>query len=510
MGRKGSWLFAIKKASGLPSKEKKDKKKRKSKGCFWRKNRKRLDLVQEEVAAAHPALRSPVPEVILAGTEGEQTKYIDSVIEAGDEQARQAYPVMNSEIVEENEATLAVDAGSEQARQAYPVTNSEIVEENPATLAMDAESVQERNASAVARASAAEAAVAASRAAAEGVRLTAAARSPAKSKEEVSALKIQSVYKGYMARRALRSIKGLVRLKTLIQGHSVKRQAITTLKCMQTVTRIQAEVRARRIRMSEENCAFQRQLQQKQHREEKSRPSIGDNWNGSAQSKEQFEAMQQRKLEAAIKRERTLAYAYSHQQTWRNSTEPTTQHTFMDPENPQWGWNWLERWMAVRPWENRAIEKEQINHTTNAKSVTSLAEARRDLGLIKKPSSQKTSPRQSLSQARPSVSTPRAKPHNARPQSNRKSVSSGDGDARSTHSALSDRCRRHSVTRDDESVASSSALPSYMVTTESARAKSRMSFENTVLAERDSAGRTKKRLSFETSPSTARRHSLFN
>lgn len=53
----------------------------------------------------------------------------------------------------------------------------------------------------------------------------------------------------------------------LVQSQSVKRQAVTTLRCMQTLARVQSQVRARRIRMSEENQALQRQLMQKRERE---------------------------------------------------------------------------------------------------------------------------------------------------------------------------------------------------------------------------------------------------
>lgn len=77
------------------------------------------------------------------------------------------------------------------------------------------------------------------------------------------------------ARRAFRALKGLVRLKTMIQGQSVKRQATVTLKCMQTLAHVQSEIRARRIRMSEENESLQRQLQQKHEKEiEKMRASV--------------------------------------------------------------------------------------------------------------------------------------------------------------------------------------------------------------------------------------------
>lgn len=40
---------------------------------------------------------------------------------------------------------------------------------------------------------------------------------------------------------------------------------------------------------------------------------IGDKWNGGTQSKEQVEAKLQSKQEAAMRRERALAYAYTHQ-----------------------------------------------------------------------------------------------------------------------------------------------------------------------------------------------------
>ncbi|CBI31498.3 unnamed protein product, partial [Vitis vinifera] len=262
----------------------------------------------------------------------------------------------------------------------------------------EAENEQSKHAYSVALATAvaAEAAVAAAHAAAEVVRLTTVTRFSGKSKEEVAAIKIQTAFRGYLARRALRALRGLVRLKSLIQGQSVKRQATTTLRCMQTLARVQSQIRARRIRMSEENLALQRQLQLKRDKElEKLRASMGDDWDDSVQSKEQIEANLQSKQEAAVRRERALAYAFSHQQTWKNSSKPANP-TFMDPNNPHWGWSWLERWMAARPWESRsAMEKELNTDHASLKSTTSRAfsigeiskaYARRDLNLDKKPS----------------------------------------------------------------------------------------------------------------------------
>ncbi|KAI3816097.1 hypothetical protein L1987_15786 [Smallanthus sonchifolius] len=182
-----------------------------------------------------------------------------------------------------------------------------------------------------------------------------------KSKEEVAAIKVQAAFRQFLARRKLLALKGLVRLKVLVQSQSVKRQAVTTLRCMQTLARVQSQVRARRIRMSEENQALQRQLMHKRERElDKMKSYLGSEWDNTRRSKEQIEASMQNKEEATARRERALAYAHTQQQMWRNPSK-SGNPTFMDPNNPQWGWSWLDRWMAARPWESQtAINNEQL------------------------------------------------------------------------------------------------------------------------------------------------------
>ncbi|XP_019198512.1 PREDICTED: protein IQ-DOMAIN 1-like [Ipomoea nil] len=374
---------------------------------------------------------------------------------------------------------------------------------------MEAESEQNKHAYsvAIATAVAAEAAVAAAQAAAEVVRLTAAAHSSGKSKEEIAAIRIQTAFRGYLARRALRALKGLVRLKTMLHGQSVKRQATSTLKCMQTLARVQSEVRARRLRMVEENQALQKQKQEKEV-EKLGVSEYGENWDVSTQSKEQIEANLQSKHDAAKRRERALAYAYTHQ-TLRNSSKPSHQ-TFMNPNNPHWGWSWLERWMAARPWESKtAIDREETNATSS----------RHDFQIDSRPSPSPSPHKHTRRPSFQSPSTPTSKPRRLRPQSPRGSCY-GEDDSRSLTSAQSERCRRHSIAgssvRDDESLASSPAIPSYMTPTESAKARSRM--PSPLSAEKNYAtptpekaaaavGSAKKRLSFSGSPGGPRRHS---
>ncbi|KAK6117199.1 hypothetical protein DH2020_049078 [Rehmannia glutinosa] len=105
---------------------------------------------------------------------------------------------------------------------------------------------------AVATAAAADAAVAAAKAAAAVIQLTAAASGRATAVEEAAAVKIQSVFRGYLARKALNALKGLVKLQALVRGHLVRKQATATLRCMQALVTVQARALAQRIRMAEE------------------------------------------------------------------------------------------------------------------------------------------------------------------------------------------------------------------------------------------------------------------
>ncbi|XP_042436955.1 protein IQ-DOMAIN 19-like [Zingiber officinale] len=108
---------------------------------------------------------------------------------------------------------------------------------------------------AVATAAAAEAAVAAAQAAAAVVRLTAGSNRP--KAEELAAIRIQSTFRGYLARKALCALRGLVKLQALVRGHLIRKQAAAALRCMQALVTAQERARLQRIQMAEDSPIIQ-------------------------------------------------------------------------------------------------------------------------------------------------------------------------------------------------------------------------------------------------------------
>ncbi|XP_057957241.1 protein IQ-DOMAIN 13-like isoform X2 [Malania oleifera] len=177
--------------------------------------------------------------------------------------------------------------------------------------------------------------------------------SPTLWNHHVAAIRIQAAYRGYAARRSFRALRGLVRLQEVVRGNNVKRQTMNAMKYMQLLVRVQSQIRSRRIQMLE-NQALQHHALGKNDKEvesslskwtlsQTSEAGNQEEWDDSLLTKEEIEARLQKKVEAVMKRERAMSYAYSHQ-LWK-ATPKSAQTSLMDIRSGgfPWWWNWLER-----------------------------------------------------------------------------------------------------------------------------------------------------------------------
>ncbi|XP_028766500.1 protein IQ-DOMAIN 1 isoform X2 [Neltuma alba] len=168
--------------------------------------------------------------------------------------------------------------------------------------------------------------------------------------ETIAATRIQTAYRAYKARKSLRRLKGFAKLKIATQRHSVKKQADTTLSYLHEWSKIQSEIRARRICMVTEDRVRRKKLESQQKLEAKLH-DLEVEWCGGPETMEEILARIHYREEAAVKRERALAYAFSHQ--WRSNSSQNQGLGNYELNKGNWGWSWKDRWIAARPWESR-------------------------------------------------------------------------------------------------------------------------------------------------------------
>nr|CAB3479110.1 unnamed protein product [Digitaria exilis] len=145
------------------------------------------------------------------------------------------------------------------------------------------------------------------------------------------------------ARRNYRSLRGLIRLQGVMRGAGVRRQTAQTMRCMQTLVRVQAQVRASRVDAMERRNRQHHGALLRDGGRWRGGSQDGGIWDDSQLTPEEADARTKRKVEAVIKRERALAYAYSHQLL---KATPMAAHAILadlqSGRNPWW-WTPIER-----------------------------------------------------------------------------------------------------------------------------------------------------------------------
>lgn len=179
--------------------------------------------------------------------------------------------------------------------------------------------------------------------------------------QDAAATQIQTAFRAYMARKTLLHLRGTVKFHGLIQDHTGIEQASTALSYMHSWSRIQDRIRARRLHMVTEGRIRQKKLENQLKIEAKLH-ELEVEWCGGSDTMAEIISRIQQREEAAIKRERAMAYAFSHQ--WRANTSQYLGQASYILGKENWGWSWTERWIAARPWEVRVHP-----HSTNSGKV---------------------------------------------------------------------------------------------------------------------------------------------
>lgn len=174
---------------------------------------------------------------------------------------------------------------------------------------------------------------------------------PDRIRHEEAATKAQAAFRGYLARRAFRTLKGIIRLQAVIRGHLVRRQAVITLRCLQGIVKFQALARGQRVRCSDIGSQVQKICSSGKLQGANCSLS-GVNSSTSLVKLSKNDVI--RKLLASSPSDKPLCLRY-------------------DPGEPNSTWLWLERWMKSRFWEPHSQLKRnvsQLKRNVQSKSET--------------------------------------------------------------------------------------------------------------------------------------------
>ncbi|WVY99749.1 hypothetical protein V8G54_025819 [Vigna mungo] len=248
--------------------------------------------------------------------------------------------------------------------------------------------------------------------------------------EEASAIKIQTAFRGFLSRKALRALKGIVKLQAIIRGRAVRRQALCTLKCLESIVSIQSHVFARRLQMVERrwDCGEHEDMEGSRDKIIRMDSNSERRWDDSILLKEEVDGSCMGKKEAVVKRERVKEYSFNH----RKSAESER-----DKINGRWRY-WMEQWVDTQLSKSKELE-DLVSVFSSHHSRPGEESGRREL---KVRNNQRQNQFEGLDS--PAVSSRNTFPH-----------------------------RSQTSEAEDHSFPSSPAIPTYMAATKSTQAKAR-------------------------------------
>ncbi|XP_022776910.1 protein IQ-DOMAIN 31-like isoform X1 [Durio zibethinus] len=162
-----------------------------------------------------------------------------------------------------------------------------------------------------------------------------------------AAAKAQAAFRGYLARRAFRTLKGIIRLQALIRGYLVRRQAVATLFCTWGIVKFQAAARGQKVRCSDIGI----EVQEKHLRLlQGSKSSDSFRVTASSQVKNLSNNVFVKKLLASSPSVLPLRLQYG-------------------PEEPDSSWQWLQRWTRSHFWESPSQPIRSLASKSQTKGV---------------------------------------------------------------------------------------------------------------------------------------------
>ncbi|KAI5076182.1 hypothetical protein GOP47_0008247 [Adiantum capillus-veneris] len=189
--------------------------------------------------------------------------------------------------------------------------------------------------------------------------------------QERAAIRIQTAFRVFLAKKALRALKGLLRLQAAITGHDTPKQSSVSLHCIHVFVRVQARIHRQRAGKSGDALGLPEQ-DAPSLVVDKCRAEPEMEWCNALGTVEEIQAKEQQRQMAAIKRERAIAYAFCNK--WKANTKINPGSLFdYELDNSTWVWIWLDEWLNGQT-KKPALRGDNKPQNDGARKTTSLTD----------------------------------------------------------------------------------------------------------------------------------------